>query len=259
MTKKLQKVFEDEFSKVVHVVSEHDLEMEKNDVFASSVKEKSIRGSLKGSVERCISREDVVILDSLNYIKGYRYELHCIIKAHKTLHCVLYTATSQEMCWQWNLTRSQADQYNKEVFDGLVMRFEPPDSRSRWDSPLFTVFPDDDIPFQEIYDSLYTRKALPPNQSTMPTPLSSTNFMYELDRITQEIITSLLDAQKTSFIGDYIKVPNATDKIYLLKNLTLAELRRMKRQFLNYTKMHPIEDVQKIGNMYVQFINSSLK
>lgn len=51
-------------------------------------------------------------------------------------------------------------------FDALVLRFEAPDSRNRWDSPLFTILKDDTLPFEAISDALFKRKAPPPNQST---------------------------------------------------------------------------------------------
>jgi len=36
--------------------------------------EKILRASLKSEVERNLDNETIVILDSMNYIKGYRYE-----------------------------------------------------------------------------------------------------------------------------------------------------------------------------------------
>lgn len=51
-------------------------------------------------------------------------------------------------------------------FDALVLRFEAPDSRNRWDSPLFTILKDDVLPCEAISDALFKRKAPPPNQST---------------------------------------------------------------------------------------------
>ena len=137
------------------------------------------------------------------------------------------------------------------------MRFEPPDSRNRWDSPLFSIKPEDAVPFQEIDDALFSRKAPPPNQSTMNTPLSSVNFLYELDRITQELIVALLEAQKTACIGDQLTMPHASEKVLLLSLFNMAHLRKLKKQFLTYTKMHPVEDTSKIGNMFVQYINSN--
>lgn len=102
----------------------------------------------------------------LNELKfsGYRYELFCISKSTKTTQCTLHCDTNSEMAWQFNTSRQ--DQYSREIFDALVMRFEAPDGRNRWDSPLFTIQSDDELPFKEIAASLYERKAPKPNQST---------------------------------------------------------------------------------------------
>ena len=56
--------------------------------------------------------------------------------------------------------------YSKEIFDALVMRYEAPDSRNRWDSPLITVQVDDDLPKERLASALFDRKPPPPNQST---------------------------------------------------------------------------------------------
>jgi protein KTI12 len=54
-----------------------------------SNKEKELRGLLKSEVQKVLSKENIVILDSLNYIKGYRYELFCISKLIQTPQCVV--------------------------------------------------------------------------------------------------------------------------------------------------------------------------
>jgi len=51
--------------------------------------EKNLRAALKAAVERQLSKETIVILDSINYIKGYRYELYCIARALRTPNCVV--------------------------------------------------------------------------------------------------------------------------------------------------------------------------
>ena len=76
----------------------------------------------------------------------------------------VHVDTAIEQCREWNTTRRQqqgqqqqqqgasaegttasgagADgSYSDEVFADLVGRFERPESRNRWDSPLFTVRP----------------------------------------------------------------------------------------------------------------------
>lgn len=39
--------------------------------------EKITRGQLKFETEKNLNNETVVILDSMNYIKGYRYQMYC--------------------------------------------------------------------------------------------------------------------------------------------------------------------------------------
>lgn len=51
--------------------------------------EKKARGTFISAVERFLSVDDIVIADGMNYIKGFRYQLHCVTKAVPTPHCVV--------------------------------------------------------------------------------------------------------------------------------------------------------------------------
>ncbi|KAK1785073.1 hypothetical protein P4O66_018501, partial [Electrophorus voltai] len=196
----------------VHIIGDEIVGTDKITVYADSQSEKNLRGALRSEVERKLNKDDIVILDSLNYIKGYRYELFCLIKHVQTPHCLVYCLTSAELSSEWNKEREDC-QYSQEILDALILRFEAPDSRNRWDSPLFTIQKEDTLPFEAISDALFRRKAPPPNQSTQSQPLSSTNFLYELDKVTQDVLMAVLDSQKTSVPGDIIMVPGATEKI----------------------------------------------
>ncbi|XP_069480848.1 protein KTI12 homolog isoform X1 [Ambystoma mexicanum] len=242
----------------VQVVGDEVLGVDRNSVYADSRKEKELRGALRAEVERKLNKEDVVILDSLNYIKGYRYELYCLIKHTQTPHCLIHCLTSPEVSSEWNNKRQPENQYSQEIFDALVKRFEAPDSRNRWDSPLFSLQKDDPLPFEDLCNAIFHRKAPPPNQSTQTQPLSSTNFLHELDKITRDVVTALLNAQKTSVPGDLIVVPGANEKIELTRNLGMAELQKARRQFISYTKMHPNENISQVANMFVQYLNKSI-
>ncbi|XP_023278221.1 protein KTI12 homolog [Seriola lalandi dorsalis] len=254
----LKVYFEQNTERKVHIVGDGALGFEKNTVYADSQKEKNVRAALKAEVERKVNKDDIVILDSLNYIKGYRYELFCLIKHAQTPHCLVYCLTSDEQSSSWNTSRDAAEQYTQDIFDALVLRYEAPDSRNRWDSPLFTILKDDTLSFEAISDVLFKRKAPPPNQSTQSQPLSSTNFLYELDKITQDVLMAIFNALKTSVPGDLISVPGATEKIELTRSINMAELRKLRRQFISYTKMHPTENTGQISNMFVQYLNKSL-
>ncbi len=49
-------------------------------------------------MDKLISQDRIVILDSTNYIKGFRYEMHCLVRAARTTHCVIYLQESKENC-----------------------------------------------------------------------------------------------------------------------------------------------------------------
>lgn len=54
----------------VIVVGDDESQIDKNSVYSESKHERAVRGSLKSEVNRYLTKDDVVILDSLNYIKG---------------------------------------------------------------------------------------------------------------------------------------------------------------------------------------------
>lgn len=63
-----------ERGKIVHVISEdlaiHKAGFTKNEYFADSQKEKIVRSDLKSEAVRLLTKDNVVILDAGNYIKG---------------------------------------------------------------------------------------------------------------------------------------------------------------------------------------------
>lgn len=156
----------------------------KNEYFHDSQKEKIVRAYLKSEAIRLMNKEDVVILDAGNYIKGYRYELYCASKAARTTQCTMYCALSTSQAWEFNEQRRRPDElehsadeddskldngsvpYTRDIFDALVLRYEEPIANNRWDAPLFTVLTDKQTPFSEVFAALYEKKPPPPNLST---------------------------------------------------------------------------------------------
>ena len=148
----------------------------RQDCYSTSQAEKVTRGALKASLDRALldtgssssssnqakqqqqhldqnkdgghdtttntASSTLVILDSLNYIKGFRYELYCLSKAAQQQHGVVWVLNSLDVAKEWNRQRLEAEtdsSYSMELLDELVLRFEPPDERNRWDRPLFCI------------------------------------------------------------------------------------------------------------------------
>ena len=114
-------------------------------------------------------------------------------------------------------------------------------------------------------------------------PLSDTNFLHDMDKSTQEIITvqrfffikifklllheiktfkiikHILNLQSNQLASNEVGVPGATEKVKLIRPVTLAELRKWRQQFLTYIKMHPPSNsTTLIPNMFVEYINCNI-
>ncbi|XP_055379866.1 protein KTI12 homolog isoform X2 [Condylostylus longicornis] len=274
--RELAKYFEEK-GKVVKVVSENiavpKAGFRKNEYFSDSQKEKTVRSDLKSEVIRLLNKQDLVIFDSSNYIKGYRYEIFCATKAARTTQCTLFCAIQKELAWKFNKGRNGTDDnlkndnnalldnsdvpYDEEVFNGLCLRYEEPHGNCRWDSPLFVSFPNDILDFQGIYDALFESKPLVPNQSTQNPPLSSTNHLFELDKLTQEIVSDITAARKIGILGP-VSVKATDVKVNIPDSINAIQLNRLRKQFLNYTKLHTnASSLDKAPQLFVQFLNSN--
>lgn len=76
---------------------------------AALVEEKNTRAKIRTETDRNLTKSRTVILDSLNFVKGYRYELWCLARAAGTKCCVFWVDTPVEVCREWNTARP-ADQ-----------------------------------------------------------------------------------------------------------------------------------------------------
>ncbi|KXJ27088.1 Protein KTI12-like [Exaiptasia diaphana] len=67
----LKKYLEETKGQNVRIIDDEIAGVDRGTTYAASAREKEARGLLKSAVERLISRDAIVILDSLNYIKAY--------------------------------------------------------------------------------------------------------------------------------------------------------------------------------------------
>ena len=204
----------------------------KSECYQSSHAEKSTRSSLKAAVDRSLRKSSsgssgnsktLVICDSMNYIKGYRYELHCLSKAAQQQHGVIWILNSDAM----ELNRKQREETNESKSKGqgnndfftddqmheLIQRYEPPDSRNRWDKPLWRV----DLSKQNS-SSLHSV-----NQAAQEALKQSVYNMHELG----QAMNILPDSDSSN---DQIEVSNAEEPP--AKPKTLTSFKRIRRNDL---------------------------
>jgi len=77
----------------VHLINDQTLGVSRS-VYHTAKAEKDARAEEYSAVKRVLSRDDIVIADGLNYIKGFRYQLYCEAKAVQTPSCVVSLRTT---------------------------------------------------------------------------------------------------------------------------------------------------------------------
>ncbi|KAI1918608.1 kti12, chromatin associated [Ophidiomyces ophidiicola] len=181
----------------IHVVASHDGAHPRT-VYDTARSEKEARAVVYGRVKRLLGKDSMVIVDGMNYIKGWRYQLWCESKAAGTTCCVVHVGTPIDQCVTNNDERLQGREQEKnaetvlagttacenvspddddqpyppELLQNLIFRYEEPSTSSRWDKPLFTVpWSDPTPPIEAIWTAL-TGQALSlsaPSIVTTPT------------------------------------------------------------------------------------------
>ncbi|XP_006262295.3 protein KTI12 homolog [Alligator mississippiensis] len=204
------------------------------------------RAALRAEAERRLGRRAVVVVDACNELKSFRYELYCAAKQAGTPHCLLHCAADSP----------------EPGRDPPAGPFEPPDARNRWDRPLFAVCGQEPLPLPALRAALLESPPPPPNQATRAQPLQSTAFLHQLDRVTQEVLGAVLAAQRGGAQpGERIPVPaGGGEGLVLRRPVSAAELSRLRRQFISYTKMHPSdENLPQLGAMFLQYLSRSIQ
>ncbi|KIW94881.1 uncharacterized protein Z519_04859 [Cladophialophora bantiana CBS 173.52] len=85
----------------------------RDQVYNNASHEKTARAEEFSSIKRALSKDNIVIADGLNYIKGYRYQLWCEAKAVGTRCCIVHVAAQEDECKRWNRERLRA--FDEEV------------------------------------------------------------------------------------------------------------------------------------------------
>ncbi|KAJ3214015.1 hypothetical protein HDU67_002159 [Dinochytrium kinnereticum] len=249
----------------VIIVSEESLLIVRGESYKDAGEEKKVRGALMSAVERYLARDTVVVLDSMNYIKGFRYQLHCVAKEARTTHCVYYCMVSSDTCREWNQARSAdpiQDTYPPEVLESLLTRLEEPNALVRWDHPLFTSIADDPTPpLHTLIPAMIPPVILPsstptsttpthsttdltPNQSTKTRPIAEAGYLEGLDLAVKAVSESVMLAVRDGMAGECI-VPvgligvdgkTKTLKVTVMlpsRGVSVSEMGRMRRRFLS--------------------------
>ncbi|KAK7415874.1 kti12, chromatin associated [Neonectria punicea] len=260
---------------------------------SANASEKDARAAIYGAVKRVLSDKDIVILDGLNYIKGWRYQLHCESKAVRTPSCILQIGCAVDTAKKVNEERLRrkgaggegavqdedtpedhdtGEAYEQGNWDNLVFRYEEPNPMTRWDSPLFTLIWEDDEQqttkvFSDLWDAIAGegRKVIKPNQSTIQRGRDAGgDYLYNLDRETSDIVKRIVEAQRDD--SDDIRVPRSSGgstqgddglavELPAGKKVGLPQLQRLRRAYMGLNRGGI--GLETVGNMSAQRIRET--
>ncbi|KAF8274607.1 chromatin associated protein KTI12 [Lactarius quietus] len=230
------------FLKVI-VLSDDSLNIDR-DSYNDSHSEKPARAVLFTAVQRQMSRDTILIIDALNYIKGFRYQLHCAAREFKLRVCTIYVVATPELCRRWNDERSDGHRYAPETLDNLIARFEEPSSMVRWDSPLHNVSWDSQIWdwfIESIWSDITEGHVKPPNAGTQAVRKAPSDALHTLEHVSTLLVNAIMAEQVARGVpgGRVTLSLSETLKPRLTlpaRSLTVSELQRMKRQFITVQK-----------------------
>lgn len=252
--------------------------------YITSKDERKLRSEIISAVKRDLSRNNIVIVDSLNYIKGFRYQLHCEVKNVSTTFCLIYTMCPLDTIRSWNQSEGH-EPWDDELLTQLVQRYEEPNPKNRWDSPLFELLTTQDSIkdcFENICAAIFhtdvknnrdpLAKALQrPNSATILKPASQSNFIQILDSETTMVVKKIMDHIK---IQQSIGGSSSSARIIVSEHtdinddnccfidlpssgVTLPHLQRLKRQFVNLNKLRDMEK-SRIVPLFTDYLNKNL-
>ena len=67
-------------------------------------------------MQRQMAVDKILIVDSLNYIKGFRYQMYCAAREMKLRVCTIFVVAPPDACREWNSKRTDDHQYTPETY-----------------------------------------------------------------------------------------------------------------------------------------------
>lgn len=154
-------------------------------------------------------------------------------------------------------------QYSNDILENLIFRYEEPNGMNRWDSPLFTVpWIDPYPPCEAIWNAVVghgnKQTEIRPNRATVLRPAREANYLHELDRVTQEVVGVVLEAQKNGQVGGQVHVPGCSQVIDLpSQTISLPQLQRIRRQYISLNRSH-VQAMARMRELFVGYLNTNL-
>jgi protein KTI12 len=105
-----------------------------------------------------------------------------------------------------------------------------------------------------IHQHLMSIPTAAPNSSTISVPRVEADLLYELDRVSQRIVQSIIAHQTESLEGTPLVFHEFDRSLALHRHVGLAELQRHRRQFVKANTHTPPSDANVVGSSFIDFL-----
>lgn len=234
----------------------------RGELYLNASSEKRVRSELRGAAERGLGEHEVVIVDSMNYVRGYRYELWCAARAHGAACSLIHVGDGDSIaCIRRDTIRE--DSYGRELVRALVGRFEMPRLTREWDAPLKRNATAADTVALTL--CILDAKPLVHNSATRMPIKPGSDVLGALDAATRAAEAELLGYIRESGgdgggVGRRILLTHSTRPVILARAVRVSEIRSMRRALLNLARHQPPNDLSReaVVNEYVDYVNAQL-
>lgn len=236
-------------------------------LYADSAAEKKTRARFRAATERSVSRSRVTICDTLNSIKGLRYELYCLAKETYVKYCVVYCQQSAEVCMRRDANRTERgqDAYGPQLCKALIEAFEEPQPHLKWDSPLWTVNTSQPAWQNQLLKVpqciAQGARAPKPTRATRIPQQEPADALGKLDKLTRHVEAILIASLgKGQPVGTRISLPECTQQIHIGCLPKISQLREIRTSYMSLARTFPPRDNthSTILSEYVQYLNAQL-
>lgn len=211
--------------------------------------EKRGRAKQLSAVRRHLGKQTIVVLDSLAYIKGFRYQLYCDAKQAGVPSCVVHVATPQAEC---ELRNARVGKWPPKLLQALCLRFEEPNGMNRWDAPLFLdVLGEEPASAAQIANEAAVGGAPRANAATFKPPAAAPDYVAAVAAETNRVVKEALQLHQTS-AGQRVLLAGVP--VALPLELGMPQLSRIRRNFMQLATKRVVDE-DKIAPFFAEFLD----
>ncbi|GIQ80146.1 protein KTI12/L-seryl-tRNA(Sec) kinase [Kipferlia bialata] len=212
--------------------------------------ESRLRTTLRTEVHRALSQDVTVIIDALNYLKSFRYELFCLSRDVPTPYLHVRCEVTREEALARNAVSGL---YTEEQIFRLCACYEPPLAKSSWELPCFPLGASDPTPVSDILAICKGSKAVRSSASRR-LPLGSNMVGIGLiTAVTGDVVAALVEALAVLNAGDSVGVGYGVTWL-VPPGLSVNSLQSLRQEFLLVARSRADVGATDVARAFVSYL-----